>query len=108
VSLLVASRLGSQLEPGSTALLLLALTPAVPLCALLWAMWRYLAEEDDEYLRRRFVNAALCGLGLVLAAGTVWGSLELAGFVPRVGAWWVLPVWCVGLGIGNFWQLARQ
>jgi hypothetical protein len=86
---------------GRSAAALLALLPAVPTLAMIWTMARYLAEEKDEFLRHRAVEAALAGLGLVLALGSFWGFLETFGVVPHVWAWWVVPVWATGMGL---WQ----
>ena len=54
--------------------------------------------------RRHFLrqtSAALIGLALVLLAGTLWGFLETFGIAPHVPAWWVVPVWAIGLGLGQ-------
>jgi len=82
----------------------IALLPAAPTFAMIAVMARYLAEEDDEYLRYRSVLAALWGLGVVLALGTLWGFMEMFGLVPHVFAWWVLPVWAIGMGFGQYWH----
>ena len=84
-------------------LVALALLPALPTVAIVWIMARYLAEETDEYLRHRSIQAALAGLGCVLALGSLWGFLETFGLVPHVWAWWVMPVWALGMGL---WQAA--
>ena len=47
------------------------------------------------------ISAALIGLALVLLAGTLWGFLETFGIAPHVPAWWVVPVWAIGLGLGQ-------
>lgn len=86
----------------------LALLPVLPTFAMIWAMGRYLLEEQDEYLRHRTILAALVATGLVLALGIFWGFLEMFGLVPHVWAWWVLPVWAVGLGIGQAWLSFRD
>ena len=64
-------------------------------------MARYLMEETDEYLRHRASFSSLIGLGVVLVLGTVWGFLETFGLVPHIWAWWVMPAWAIGLGIGQ-------
>ena len=46
-------------------------------------------------------------LGLVLALGIFWGFLEMFELVPHVWAWWVLPVWAIGLGLAQLWQKVR-
>lgn len=86
---------------------LLALLPALPLLGMIWAMYRYLAEETDEYLRHRAIIGALFGLGAVLVTGTVWGFLETAEAVPHVPGWWVFPLWALGFAAGQGWCWLR-
>ncbi|EAQ28667.1 hypothetical protein NAP1_13748 [Erythrobacter sp. NAP1] len=78
-----------------------ALLPTIPALAMVWAMGRYLTEETDEYLRHRASLSAMIGLGFVLVAGTVWGFMETFGVAPHVWAWWVVPIFAIGLGIGQ-------
>lgn len=85
----------------------ISLLPTLPTFGIVWAMGRYLAEEQDEYLRHRTIMSALWALGLVLALGIFWGFLEMFELVPHVWAWWVLPVWAVGLGLAQLWQKVR-
>jgi len=80
----------------------------VPIYAMIWAMARYLVEEDDEFLRHRAIMASLFGLGLVLAAGSFWGFLETFGVVPHVDAWWTFPAWAIGMGIAQCWMSWRD
>lgn len=96
-----------QYEPGVAATSGLAVVAVLPAVAMILVMVRYLREETDEYLRHRATSAALVGLGLVLILGTVWGFFETFGLLPGLWAWWVFPVWAIGLGAGNFW-LARR
>lgn len=84
---------------------LLALLPTLPVFAMIWAMGRYVIEETDEYLRARTVSAALVATGLLLAVATFWGFLTTFEVVPNVPMWAAVPVWCLGLGIG---QLANR
>lgn len=90
------------------AALAAAVLSVLPIMGAIWSMARYLHEEDDEYLRQRAVKAALFGLLLVLVLGSFWGFLETFGVVPHIWNWWVLPVWCIGLGIGSWWQGMRE
>lgn len=107
VTFWIAANLHDELAPGSVAMWLAALVPAVPAVGMIWAMERYLAEETDEYLRHRSIQAALIGLGLVLVVGTVWGFLETFGIAPHVWSWWVFPAWAIGLGLGQIWLKVR-
>jgi len=97
---LIASSAYGSFEAGSAALWAIAIVPLVPIIGMIWAMARYLLDEEDEYLRFRAVQGALVGLALVLVAGTVWGFLEMFELVPHVWVWAVFPLWAIGLGIG--------
>lgn len=94
-------------EPESPARWLVALAPALPVLAMLWAMGRYLNEETDEFLRHQMVTAALIGLAVVLVLATVWGCLETLELVPHVWTWWIVPAWAVGQTAGQAWVKAR-
>lgn len=78
-----------------------SLLPTLPVLAMIYIMARYLIEETDEYLRHRASFSSLIGLGVVLVLGTVWGFLETFGLAPHIWAWWVVPAWAIGLGIGQ-------
>lgn len=103
----IAVTLWKNYELSTPAVLAISLLPTLPTFGIIWAMARYLAEEQDEYLRYRTIMAALVALGLVLALGILWGFLEMFELVPHVRAWWVLPVWAIGLGLTQLWQKVR-
>lgn len=106
VCMIAGVNLVHVLPEGSPLLWLVAIAPLLPTLGIVWAMFRYLTEEDDEYLRHRAVNGALTGIGLVLVLGTGWGFLEMFGLAPHVWNWWVFPIFSVGLGLGmcNSWS----
>lgn len=91
----------NYLAPQGALLWAIAILPSLPMVFFVWVLARYAVEEEDEYLRYRQTSAALIGLALVLLAGTLWGFLETFGVVPHVPAWWVVPVWAIGLGLGQ-------
>lgn len=103
----IAVTLWNRFDLSAPIVFAIALLPTLPTFAMIWAMARYLIEEQDEYLRYRTVIAALISLGFVLALGIFYGFLEMFELVPHIWAWWVLPVWAVGLGIGQLWQKVR-
>jgi hypothetical protein len=103
----IAVSIWNRFEITGAGALALALLPTLPTFYMIWAMGRYLVEEQDEYLRYRTVRAALMSLGMVLAIGIFWGFLEMFEVVPRIWAWWVLPVWAVGLGVAQLWMKVR-
>ena len=91
----------NYLDPQGTLLWGIAVLPSMPMIFFVWTLARYVVEEEDEYLRYRQTSAALIGLALVLLVGTLWGFLETFGVAPHVPAWWVVPVWAIGLGLGQ-------
>ena len=97
----IAMTVRNYLHPQGALLWGIAVLPSVPMIFFVWTLARYVIEEEDEYLRYRQTSAALIGLALVLLAGTLWGFLETFGVVPHVPAWWVVPVWAIGLGLGQ-------
>ena len=104
----IAVTLWDNYELSRPVVFAISLLPTLPTFGVIWAMARYLAEEQDEYLRHRTIMAALIALGLVLALGILWGFLEMFELVPHVWAWWVLPVWAIGLGFAQLWQKVRD
>jgi len=103
----IAITLWKQFEPPAPASFALALLPTLPTFFMIWAMGRYLVEETDEYLRFRTTRAALMSLGMVLAVGLFYGFLEVFKLVPHIEAYWVLPVWAIGLGLAQLWMKVR-
>lgn len=91
----------NYLDPQGALLWAIAILPSVPMVFFVWTLARYVIEEEDEYLRHRQTSAALIGLALVLLAGTLWGFLETFGVAPHIPAWWVVPIWAIGLGLGQ-------
>ena len=85
----------------------LALTAALPVLGMIWAMARLLIEESDEYLRARMVHQALCGTGVLLVLATVWGFLEQFALVPHVPAWAAIPIFAIGLGVSQLFRGGR-
>lgn len=103
----IAVTLWNSYQLSDALVFAISLLPTVPTFGIIWAMARYLAEEQDEYLRHRTIMAALFALGVVLAIGIFYGFLEMFELVPHIWAWWVLPVWAIGLGLAQLWQKVR-
>ena len=97
----IAIALWNRFALNDPLIFAISLLPALPTFGMIYAMGKYLAEEQDEYLRYRAVSASLWGLGLVLALGTFWGFMEMFELVPHIWSWWVMPVWALGLGVGQ-------
>ena len=103
----IAVTLWNSYQLSDALVFAISLLPTLPTFGIIWAMARYLAEEQDEYLRQRTIMAALFALGVVLAIGIFYGFLEMFELVPHIWAWWVLPVWAIGLGLAQLWQKVR-
>ena len=103
----IAVTLWNGYELSRPLVFAISLLPTLPTFGIIWAMARYIAEERDEYLRHRTIMASLVALGFVLAIGIFWGFLEMFELVPHIWAWWVLPVWALGLGMAQLWQKVR-
>lgn len=101
-----AVSLSKAIGTGSPWLWAVALVPSLPILAVIWAMGRYLAEETDEFLRHRTINAALIATGAVLALATVWGTLELFKLVPHAAGWWAVPAFVVARDVAKAWLKA--
>ena len=88
--------------PANALTIGLALLPGLAVLGWLWAMARLLVELDDEYLRMLEVRKMLVATGLTLAITSVWGLLELySPEVPAMPVFFVFPMWCVGLAVGQ-------
>ena len=92
---------GAQADALTVAI---ALLPGLGIVAMIWAMARLLIELDDEYLKLLEVRKALAATGMVLAVASVWGILELYTDVPRLPVFFIFPLWCGGLVVGQLWN----
>ena len=104
----LAITLDRRMELAGATGFLVAMLPVLPIFAMIWAMGRYLVEEQDESLRHRAMIASLAGLGLVLGLGSFWGFLETFGMAPHVPGWWAVPVWALGMGLAQAWLALRD
>ena len=101
LALFAAIWVDHQWHPGGAPLFVVAIVPALPVLGMLWAVQRYLTEEQDEFLRLRFTRAALTGTGILLATATVWGFLESFHVVPHAPGWLAVAVWGAGTGLSR-------
>jgi len=95
------------LRPNGAVAFLFAFAPSVGVLLMVWAMARLVTEETDEYLRYRYVRSSLFGLGTLLTLATVWGFFEQFELVPHVPTWAAVPIFAIGLGIGNCTRAGR-
>jgi hypothetical protein len=89
--------LQSAAAPPPPLRYLLAVLPALPILGVVWALGRLLVEETDEVLRARVIQQLLWGSAFALSVSTVWGFLEQLGGAPHLPAYWVFPVFCLGM-----------
>lgn len=108
IALFVAILATDALKPTGAPAYALAVLPSLPLVYMVYAKGRYLTDETDEYLKMKAVIAALFGTGVLLVVATVWGFLESFKLVSHQPSWWAVPVWAIGLGIGQLWQKVRD
>lgn len=104
----LAITLDSRMGLAGATAFLVAMLPVGPILAMIWVMGRYLVEEQDEYLRHKATIASLVGLGLVLSVGSFWGFVETFDLVPHAPGWWAVPVWAIGMGLGQAWMALRD
>jgi len=81
-----------------------AMLPALPIIGIFGAIGRYLAEEQDEYVRMLMVRQSLFASAFALSIATVWGFLSNFGLVGRTDGYWVAVVWFFGLGLGALYN----
>ncbi len=93
-----------QFGMGLTGRVALAILPALCLIYWIWAIGRLLADLQDEYLRMLEVRKALIATAITLAFSGGWGLLELVDDVPRFPVFFIIPLWCVGLLVGEVYN----
>jgi hypothetical protein len=86
-----------HVEEPSLLRWVLAVSPALPVLFIIWALGSYLAQETDEVIRAKVVQQLLWGAATALSASTAWGFLEALGGLPHLPAYWVFPVFCLGM-----------
>ncbi len=84
-----------------------ALVPAAGPLGFIWAIGRYLLEEEDEYVRMRETQKFLMATGFMMVVITVYGFLEQYDLVPHVPAYYAIVIWCLGLGVAALFQWRR-
>ncbi len=85
--------------PAGYWLYAVAVLPALPVLGAIWAMMRFLTEEEDEYKRFLRVQSIIWATGLAIAIMTVWGFLQDLAKVqplPPMYPFFIFIV-CVGL-----------
>ena len=78
-----------------------AILPALPIVGIFAVMGRYLADEQDEFVRMLTVRQTLYASAFALSIATIWGFLENFDLVGHIDAYYVAVLWFGGLGIGS-------
>lgn len=99
-SVFAASQLIEDGDPVTVLSVIIALVPGLAIALYFWAMGKYLAELQDEFLRMLMVRQALIATAIAFSAAAIWGFLESFGQVPHIDAYWWPIVWFFGIGVG--------
>ena len=88
-----------NLTDGSIPAIILSLVPGVPLCLMVWSVWRYL-KEADEVVRHDLTQSMLIGLFVLLILSGCWGLAELFNdSIQRLPLFFAFPVFFLIFGI---------
>jgi hypothetical protein len=83
---------------SQATLIALAILTAAPIIGIFWAIFRLLAECDDEYQRLLMVNQTLLATAITLAISTVWQFLNVYDVLAS-GPQWIGVIWFAMLGL---------
>lgn len=84
---------------GSVTAILLSLIPGIPLCLMIWAVWRFI-KEVDEVARHDLTQAMMLGLFAILILSGCWGLVELFNeSLPRLPIFFAFPIFFGAYGI---------
>jgi hypothetical protein len=78
-----------------------ALLPGLVVLGWIWNMGSLLVNMEDEYLRMLEVRKMLWASAITLSICGGWGLVELFSAIPRLPVFFVFPIWCVGLALGQ-------
>jgi hypothetical protein len=65
------------------------------------AMYRWLREENDEYLRLKMLETWAIATAVTLAVTMVVGFLDTFKVIPHIPLWAVLPFWAACMGLAQ-------
>lgn len=99
-SLFAASTLIEEGDPITILSLAIAIVPGIAVAGYFWAIGRYMAEQQDEFLKMLMVRQSLIATGLSFSAASIWGFLENFDQVPHLDAFWWPILWFFGIGVG--------
>ena len=75
--------------------------PGMVVLGWIWNMGRLLVTMEDEYLRMLEVRKMLWATAITLSICGGWGLVELFAAIPRLPVFFVFPIWCLGLAVGQ-------
>jgi hypothetical protein len=87
-------------EP-SLWVILFALLPGLAVLGWIWNMGRLLLTMEDEYLRMLEVRKMLWATAITLSISGGWGLIELFATVPKLPVFFIFPIWCGALAVGQ-------
>lgn len=87
--------------PPTPGVILFALLPGLVVLGWIWNMGVLLVTMEDEYLRMLEVRKMLWASAITLSICGGWGLVELFATVPRLPVFFVFPIWCGGLALGQ-------
>lgn len=76
----------------------LAYANAAAICGVFWAIFRLLAECDDEYQRLLLVKQTLLATAATLVIATFWQFLEVYRVLAG-GPRWIGVIWLASFGV---------
>ncbi len=79
----------------------LAALPGLMVMGWIWNMGRLYLTMEDEFLRMLEVRKAMWATAITMAICGGWGLIELFVSVPRLPVFFVFPIWCLGLAVGQ-------
>lgn len=88
------------LWPQGPARYVLAVLPALPVIGVIWAILRFVVEEEDEYLRFLHIQAVLIATGITLSVSTAWSFLARYADAPAQNGMYVFVIFCAALFAG--------
>lgn len=108
VLLLNARYVSEHSHPSVMLVYVLAIFPAIPVIGVIWVVGRYLAQENDEFVRLMVVQALLWGLGITFVADTFIGGLYIVPSIYRLIPPLNLDLFAVSAGVTLRVQMWRN
>ena len=96
-----ASRFVPDDAAPTPGVILWALLPGLVVVGWIWNMGKLYSEMTDEYLRMLEIRKGLWATAITLAIAGGWGLIELFATVPRLPVFFIFPIWCLGLAVGQ-------